>query len=455
MTREVVIVGGGFGGVELARQLRRRGGPAVRVTLINEQNYTTFSPMLPEVVSATVLPGQVVAPLRQVLGGGDRFIMGRVIDVDVAARRLTYDCGEAQHELAFDEVVVAVGARARLDMIPGLAEHGIPLKLVGDALRIRNEVIAKLERADHVDEPAIRRRLSRFAVVGGGFSGVEVAGEIHDFIHAAKPFYPNLVDAELGVAVVHAGERLLPELPPALQEKAAASMRRRGIELHLGAQAEAADGDGLDLAHADGTRRRLEAATIVATIGTAPNPLIQHLGLPQEGGRLKTRADLSVEGAEGVWALGDCALVPNAATSGPAPPTAQFAVRQARTLADNLRAAAGGRATRHFAFAGLGTIATIGSQRGVANVMGVTISGLPAWLLWRAFYLLQMPTLSRKVRIYVEWTWDMFFRSDIAQLDYVASAAGGEPEPARATDDAGDAAPRQHTRRHEAVTSIT
>lgn len=416
----VVIVGGGFGGVTLAGRLRGTAG--LEVTLVSERNYTTFSPMLPEVVSATVLPGQVIAPLRQMLGDEQRFLMGRVTALDPRARRLRYASGERTFELAYDHCVLALGARAALDLVPGMAEHGIPLKLIGDAMRVRNDVLAKLERADQTQDRGERRRLSRFVVVGGGFSGVEVAGEIFDFVHAAAPFYPNVDPGELRVAVVHTGERLLPELPAKLAHKAARSMAARGIALHLNARATRADAFGLDIARADGGAERLEAATLVSTIGTAPNPLIETLDLPKQGGRLVTRGDLQVERAPGLWALGDCASVPNAATGGTAPPTAQFATREARTLADNLRAVERGRPTRNFDFAGLGTIATIGSQRGIANVMGVPVSGFPAWLLWRGFYLLLMPTFSRKLRLWVAWTWDMLFKSDIAQLDFAASA---------------------------------
>ena len=433
----VVIAGGGFGGVEVARRLR--GVDGLQVTLVSEQNYTTFSPMLPEVVSATVLPGQVIAPLRQMLGRDQRFVMGRVRGLDPDGRRLWYDPGDGVHTLTYDHCVLALGARARLDLVPGLAEHGTPLKLIGDAMRVRNEVIANLERADHADDPALRRRLTGFVVVGGGFSGVEVAGEIHDFVHAAAPFYPNVDPADLRVAVVHTGERLLPELSPRLADKAARSMAERGIELRFRARATRADAEGLEIEHADGGRERLEAATLVSTIGTGANPVIDALDLAKDRGRLVTRSDLAVAGAPGLWALGDCAAVPNVATGSTAPPTAQFAVREARTLAHNLVAAERGRATRAFDFAGLGTLATIGSQRGIADVMGVPVTGLPAWLLWRAFYLLQMPTLSRKLRLWVAWTWDMLFQSDTAQLDFTASDevdGGRASAPAGAGEDA-------------------
>jgi len=422
LRQDVVIVGGGFAGTEVARRLSRHPN-RFHVTLVNEQNYTTFSPMLPEVVSTSVLPGQIIAPLREMLPRGQRFVMGRVVAADLQRRRVRIapNGRDAPREIPYDHLVIAVGARARLDLVPGLADHAIPLKLIGDAMDVRNGVIARLERAKHEEDPEERRRLVSFVVVGGGFSGVEVAGEIHDFIRAALRSYPRLDADEPRVTVVHAGPRLLPELPETLAARALASMTRRGIIVHLNATAKGADARGLDFEDGEGEARRVPAGLIVSTIGTRPNRLVERLGVETERGRIVVRPDLSVEGAPGCWAVGDCAAVPNAASSTHAPPTAQFAVREARTLANNLSASRAGRATRAFSFPGLGTIATMGNKRGIAEVMGVPVSGFPAWLLWRGFYLLQMPTLGRKVRLWVTWTWDMFFQRDVAQLDFASS----------------------------------
>jgi NADH dehydrogenase len=421
-TEHVVIVGGGFAGTTLARALQTRGGRGFRVTLLSEENYTTYNPMLPEVVGSTVLPGQVIAPLRLVLGRGQRFVMGRAVGLDARARRLLYVCGGRECALRYDHLVLAPGARAGMEMVPGLARHAIPLKLIGDAMRIRNEVIGRLEQASQTGDAEERRRLLRFVVIGGGFSGVEVAGEIHDLAGGALRHYPGLDREEMRVTLVHGGDRLLPELRPRLAEKAARGMRQRGIEILFEALAREVDGDGLRAALSDGTERRIEAGTVVSTVGTAPNPLVAEFGLPVENGRIRTRPDMSVEGLPGLWAIGDCAAVPNATTGATAPPTAQFAVREARQLAQNLRRTRDGQPTRPFAFGGLGTLATIGNRRGVAEVLGVPVTGFPAWLLWRAFYLSKMPTLSRRLQIFVAWTWDMLFPSDIAQLRFTSSA---------------------------------
>jgi NADH dehydrogenase len=420
MSERVLVVGGGFAGVAFAHRLARHAPGAFEVTLIDQNNYSTFTPMLPEVVGASVLPGQVLAPLRLRLRNRARFVMGYACRLDADAKRLFFRVEGEERSLDYDHLVLASGGRARLEMIPGMAEHGIPLKLIGDALRIRNQVIARLEQADIETDAAHQRRLCHFVVVGGGFSGVEVAGEIYDFVRDAARLYPNVPKDAFKVTIVQDMDRLLPELPPRLAERALRSLRGRGLDVHLKAIAKAADAEGLEVER-DGDAMRLETATVVCTIGTGPNPLIGESGLPQDKGRLRVRPDLSVEGSDDVWAVGDCALIPNAASDGPAPPTAQFAVREANHLAANLARRARGRPTRPFAYGGMGTIATIGSKRGIADVMGVPVTGLPAWLLWRAFYLFQMPTFSRKLRIYVAWTWDMLFSSDTADLRFTSS----------------------------------
>lgn len=431
MPEKIVIVGGGFAGTSAARRLSHRLGDRAEITLLSEQNYAAFNPMLPEVVSSAVLPGQVIAPLRLVLRGGPRFVLGKATGLDLDARRVRYRIGREERSLDYDRLVLAVGGRAKLGMIPGMAEHGVALKLVGDALKLRNDMIDRLEQADHEPDPAARRRLLGFVIVGGGFSGVEVAGEIHDFVKVALPHYPNLSFDEVGVALVHSGERLLPELSASLGERARRSFERRGVKVRLNARAREADAEGLTVDTGDGGTDRYEAATIVCTIGTRPSAFIAKADLPKTKGRVDVQPDLSVAGRPELWAIGDCAGVPNAKTGERSPPTAQFAVRQGWRAADNIAAALDGRETTAFGHASLGMLATIGSKRGLANVCGVPLAGFPAWLLWRAFYLVQMPTFSRKVRLWVAWTWDMLFPGDIAQLRFTASeeADGGRDAP--------------------------
>ncbi|WP_157266804.1 NAD(P)/FAD-dependent oxidoreductase [Azohydromonas aeria] len=424
MTRHVVIVGGGFGGTALARRLERRLPEGWQLTLVSEESTTTFNPLLAEVVGAAVFPEQVVAPIREMLKSS-RFVMGRVTRVDGQARTLRLSTLAGPLDLPYDHLVLAFGTRANLDLVPGSPKHALPLKLVGDAMFIRNRVLQRLARIELESDAARRRLLGGFVVIGGGFSGVEVAGALADFIRGALRAYPRVAPDEPSVTLLHDGERLLPELPASLGEAAARSLAARGVRVRLGARAAAVQAEGVALA--DGGF--IEGATVVCTIGTRANPLVEQLGLALQRGRIPVAPDLSVPQRPGLWALGDCALVPNGDGT-PCPPTAQFAVAQARALADNLLATLEGTPTRPFSHRSRGMMATTGHLKGVAQVGGLSLSGLPAWLLWRAYYLLLMPTWGRKLRIWVEWSWSMFFSADITHLRFTRTAeADAEPVP--------------------------
>jgi NADH:ubiquinone reductase (H+-translocating) len=417
----IIIVGGGFAGTAVVRGLAGHMPAGVMLTLVSEESYTTFNPMLPEAVGASIFPEQVVAPLREIIQPGpmQRFIMGRVISVDAAARSLRCQTLAGSCDLPYDHLVLAFGNRARLDLVPGMAEHALPLKTVGDAMAIRNTVLRRVARIELESDAELRRALGHFVVIGGGFSGVEVAGELVDCLRSIRRYYPRVADDELQVTVLQDIDRLLPELPPALGLAALKSLRARGVQVRLNTRAAAVQAQFVDLASAES----LATHTVISTIGTQANALVAALGLPAERGRVMVAADLSVPGHPGIWALGDCAFVPNAHDRKPAPPTAQFAVREGQLLAANLLAALRGAATRPFSHQSLGAMASIGHMKGVAQVFGMPLSGLPAWLLWRAYYLSQMPTLRRKLRIFVEWTWGMFFPTDITHLQFTGSRA--------------------------------
>jgi NADH dehydrogenase len=418
--RSIVIVGGGFAGTTAARLLQRRLPPQCELTLVSEESYTTFNPLLPEAVGAAIFPEQAVAPIRAMLrqDAATRFVMGTVTAVDTGRRTVACSTLAGERMLEYDELVLAFGNRARLDLVPGMAEHALPLKTVGDALHIRNRVLRRAARLELESEPRLRRRVGHFVVIGGGFSGVEVAGTLADCLARIRRYYPRVAPGELRLTLLQDIERLLPELPPRLGAAAAASLRLRGVDVRLGARAEQILADGVRLA--DGAR--LDAATVICTVGTRPNALVAALGLPLERGRIVVDPDLGVRGHPGLWAIGDCARVPNAWDGGLAPPTAQFAVREARQLAANLAAKLSGGEARPFRYRPRGMMASIGHRKGVAELFGVPLSGLPAWLLWRAYYLSQMPTFARKLRLAVEWSWGMLFPGDITHLRFSRSA---------------------------------
>jgi NADH dehydrogenase len=411
----IVIVGGGFAGAKLTRLLQKRAKFA-DITLVSEESYTTFNPMLAEVVGATVFPEHVIAPLRETVGRA-RFVMGAVDNVDFAGKRLSCDTLKGNLELDYDHLVLAFGNRARVDLIAGMAEHAVVLKTVGDAMHIRNLVLRRLAQIELETDAALRRCLGHFVVVGGGFSGVEVAGAIADSLREIRRYYPRVAVDELKVTLLQNVERLLMELPASLGEAAEASLKKRGIDVMTMTGASAVNAQSVQL----DSGRVLSAATTICTIGTLPNALTARLRqLPTERGRLVANADLSVSNAEGVWAIGDCALIKNG-SDGYAPPTAQFAVAEAKHLARNLIASCGGKPTAPFAYQSRGMMATVGHLKGVAQIFGVKLRGLPAWLLWRAYYLSQMPTFGRKLRIFVEWSWGMFFPPDITHFRFTRS----------------------------------
>jgi NADH dehydrogenase len=411
----IVIVGGGFAGANLTRLLQRRATFA-DVTLVSEESYTTFNPMLAEVVGATVFPEHVVAPLRATVGSA-RFVMGTVGSVDFLEKRLQCDTLKGNVELQYDHLVLAFGNRARVDLIAGMAEHAVVLKTVGDAMHIRNLVLRRLAQIELESDPALRNCLGHFVVVGGGFSGVEVAGAIADSLREIRRYYPRVAADELKVTLLQSVDRLLVELPPSLGQAAERSLTKRGVEVMTMTGASAITARDVQLN--DG--RVISAATTICTIGTTPNALTVRLQpLAMERGRIACQPDLSVAGADGVWAIGDCALIRNGG-QGLAPPTAQFAIAEARHLAKNLVARCLGSATQPFTYTARGMIATVGHLKGVAKIFGIRLSGLPAWMLWRAYYLSQMPTFGRKVRIFVEWSWGMFFPPDITHFRFTRS----------------------------------
>jgi NADH dehydrogenase len=408
--QRVLIIGGGFAGATLTRALERRV-PHAYITLLSQENYITYSPLLAEVVGASILPSHVVAPLRQMVRHA-RVRTVQVSRIDLVAKQVHYqgeDCGLFE----YDHLVLAYGNQANLTLTPGMARHALPLKTVGDALFLRNRIIARLERAELADDDALRAWLTTFVVIGGGFSGVEVAGEISDFLHASRAYY-GCLRHKPRVVLIHSGKHLLPELPETLGRYSESALLKRGVEIYLNMRTQVVDERGVLLNNGE----QILAGSVICTIGTRANTLTDGLPVETLRGRIVTQADMSVPGYPGVWALGDCAAVPNAHDSAISSPTAQFALRQAHQLAANLALSLQQRATRSFDFKPKGVMSAIGHNRAVASVFGVNMVGFPAWLLWRGFYLLNVPTLARKARLFLEWNWAMFFPPDTSHLRF-------------------------------------
>jgi len=421
MSKPIVIVGGGFAGAYLARDLERGLPPGWEIILISQENFLTFTPMLAEVVGSSINPLHVVRPVRQFLKH-TRCRTAVVTRLDLAGRRIEFrlECGRIEAQ-PYEHLVLACGMVVNAGIIPGAGAHALPLKTLGDAIVLRNRVVTQLENAEAETNVDQRRRLLSFAIIGGGFSGVEVAGQIYDLLAGSLRFYTSLRREDLRVEILHGGDELLPELPTSLGNYARRRLQERGLVVRLQAHAHAVTEEGVRMA--DGSIVR--AGTVVSTIGNTVSPLMASSGLPLERGRLPTAPDFRVIGQRNVWALGDCAVVPNAKDGKPSPTLAQFALRQARQLADNLKRELAGQPTRPFSFRMLGSFAAIGHHNAVGDVLGVRVSGIVAWFMWRAIYLGKMPTLARKVQIAFDWAWELVFARDIVQLS--ARATGRVP----------------------------
>lgn len=413
----VIVVGGGFAGVYTAKHLEslfaRRDD--VEIVLVNRDNYFVFQPLLAEVVSGNIGILDTVSPLRRLLPRTRIFI--RDVDaIDLENRTVTLSPGfqPREHLLRFDHLVLALGSVTDFRGIPGLYEHALPFKNLADAISLRNHLIRVLEEASIETDPMLKRQLLTFVVAGGGFSGVEVAAEMNDFLRRVTRGYRDLNAADIRVVLVHSGKRVLErELGAKLSEYATRILERRGVELRLERRLRTATPDAAILDNGD----RLETKTLVSTVPSSPNPLIETLSLATERGRLKVDAHLEVDGCQNVWAVGDCALVPSPDGDGFSPPTAQHAVRQGKTLARNIAARINGGSLKTFDFGGLGKMGSLGHRRAVAELLGgIRLSGFAAWLMWRTVYWWKLPGLDRKLKVGLAWLLDMLIPPEFVQL---------------------------------------
>jgi NADH:ubiquinone reductase (H+-translocating) len=405
-----LILGGGFAGAYVARLLGKHGA-----TIVSPQNSMLYTPLLPEAASGTLEPRHVVVPLRQMCPHAD-VVLGSATSLDRERRLVAVDGIAGPLEIRYERLVVALGAISRVFPIPGLVEHGRGFKDLADAISLRNHV---LERLDAAVAGGPESELG-FVFVGAGYAGVEAIGELNDLVHAALRYYPTLRDAPQRWVLVEAAPQILSEIPRRLGTYAAKRLTKRGIDIRVSTTLASYDGETAVLS--DGTA--IPAHTLVWTAGVKANPLVARLGMPlDDRGRVRVDSQLRVEGLDGVWALGDAAAVPNEATRGRTdPPTCQHALRQARQLAKNLTGDPG-----TYSYRMLGQVATLGRFKGIADVLGLHISGFPGWFVARTYHLYALPLLSRKLRVVADWTIALCFRRDIAELSTLGHPEGLEP----------------------------
>jgi NADH dehydrogenase len=420
--KSIVILGGGFGGVYTAMELegllkRERD---IDITLVNRENYLVFQPMLSEVISGRIGILDTIVPIRRLCPGVTLFTR-EVEAIDLDKKVITTSPGfwPQPRKLEYDYLVLALGTVMNFAGMPGLQEHALPFRTLGDALFIRNHILHILEEADIEQERDHRQRLLTFVVAGGGFSGVEAVAEINDFVREAARSYRRINPSELRVVLLHGDSHLLPELTEDLGNLAQRVLERRKVEVRVNRRLAGATGDYALLEGGE----RIPTKTLISTVPSAPHSLLTALPCRKERGRIVTNEFLELPEFPRVWAVGDCAWIIDHKSGEPCPPTAQHAIRQARCVAANIAAAVRGTPSVSFTFSALGKMAALGRRSAVADILGIKVSGYLAWLLRRFIYLVKLPGFDRKLRVATDWCLDMILPRDIVQLKITRSAS--------------------------------
>jgi len=428
---KVLILGGGFSGVGVAQQLEKfiTKKNNLEIAMVSDNNYFMFQPMLPGVAAGTIEASHIVNPIRR-LCKKISFHRGSVDEIDMENKKVKIVEKDItrQHWLEFDHLVIAMGLSTDMTRVPGMSEHSLPMRTLGDAIFLRNEIINKLEMASVETDPDVKKRLLSFVFVGGGFSGVETMGEVGDMIKSALKNYPSIPKDDVRLVLIHSRERILLELGEKIALFAQKKLLQRGMELRLNSRVQEISPEEVILSN----NEVIPSRTVVCTTGNAPHKVLTTLDFINKRGRLDTDEFFRVvvkdtsgkvtKTFDHIWALGDCALTPNlkeikqnpAATC---PPTAQFAVRMAPVLAKNIRATLTGKKLKAFAFKELGQMAVIGHLCGIAEVVGIRFSGVLAFFMWRAIYWAKLPGIYCKFRVLFDWIIHAFFPVDITQLD--------------------------------------
>jgi len=414
--KRIVILGGGFGGVYAAMQLEKllARENAVEVCLVSRDNFFLFTPMLHEIAASDLEITNIVNPLRKLLRQIE-VIVGDVHQIDLPAKRVLISCDPHNYpqQIGYDHLVLALGSVTNFHNLPGSAEFALPMKSLSDAIRLRAQVLRHMEEANSQCNLSDRQSLLTFVVAGGGFAGVETVAALNDFVREALPFYPSVREEMLRVILVHSGPVILPELGEALGRYTQKVLTGRGVDIRLNTRVKGVTEENVSLVDSSSIPTR----NLVWTAGTAPSPLIFSLPCMKAGGRLLVDQFLRVPDWPNLWAVGDCAFVPDMRNPGKShPPTAQHAMREGKIVAQNIVAALADRPLTSFSFRTIGLLASIGRRMGVARIFGFNFSGFFAWWLWRTVYLSKLPGLDKKIRVAFDWTLDLLFPKDVCAV---------------------------------------
>jgi len=428
-SKRVLILGGGFAGLEAAETLEKifSENDEVEITLVSKDNYLVFTSMLAEVVSSSIEAKHVVIPLRECLKKAT-FKELEVQNIDLKKKVVAcyhfHTC--ETFELEYDYLILAMGSITGYHNVPGAEQYSFPLKDLANAMVLRSHIIDMFERADLELDPNTRKRLLTFAVVGGGYTGIEVAAELNDFVSFSRRFYKNVKADEVKVVVVDPGDRIMHEMSEGLAEYGLKLLKKRGMEFRLQTRVAGVTPDSVEIQ--DGGK--IETHTAIWAAGTAPQPVIAALPIADKRGKIEVNDYMEVADYPGVWALGDCALIPDPHSGKPYPPTAQHAVREGARVAHNIAAAIREKddEKRPFVFQTQGMLAPLGHRSAVADIKGFKFSGFFAWLLWRAIYLGKLPGWDRKIRVSLDWFLDIFLPKDIIQLKFLIKERQSPPE---------------------------
>ena len=428
MAHDVVIAGGGFGGLYAARRLERRlARHSGRIVLVSDVNFLLYTPLLPGAASGSLEPRHVVVPLREELTWAETR-MGTVESADPALSSLTLRTVDGREEtLRYDQLIVALGSVSRVLPVPGLAEHGLGFKTLADAIALRNRALLCLEIAESLPGEDERREYLTFVFVGAGYAGLEGVAELQDFVADVIDRYPRCRLTGARFMLVEALERVMPEIPESLARFAARELRGRGIELRTGTMLNSIDDRSAELS----TGERISTRSVCWTAGVKPAPVVARLGLPLDhSGRIEVDATMRVKGRENVWAIGDAAAVPDPARHRreASPPTAQHAIRQGRRVAENVAATLAGRRTKPFRYRTLGVFVDMGQHQAVAQMLGIPLRGFPAWFAARTYHLTMLPGWSRRVRLALDWTVGLAFGRASAELGQLGHPTGLDAE---------------------------